>query len=216
MLLGLLADIHEAVEPLREALDLFARHRVDAVVHVGDICHMLERLDDTVALLAQARVAGVWGNHDFGLCRDVDDDMRRRFSPAVIEYMGTLQPTLSVEDCLFTHVEPWLDANDLMQLWYFEGPPDTAKKLARSFDAVPQRVLFSGHMHRWLLGTPRGMIEWDGTTPVRLAPPGRYLVVLHALVRGHCALYDTNTGDLVPLRVTAMQEDRTIRYASSP
>ncbi len=206
MLLGLLADIHEAVEPLREAADLFARHRVDAILHVGDICQMHRRLDDTVGLLHEASVAGVWGNHDFGLCRDVTDETRQRFSPGVIDYMGTLQPTLAREDCLFTHVEPWLDANDLLQLWYFAGAPDTPDKLARSFAAVSQRVLFSGHMHTWFLATPEGPIPWDGSTPVRLAPPGRYLVILHALVRGHCALYDTTTGDLVPLRVRVEEE----------
>jgi hypothetical protein len=164
---------------------------------------MHRRLDDTVALLQGAAVAGVWGNHDFGLCRHIDDETRRRFSAGVIEYMGTLQPALVREDCRFTHVEPWLDANDLLQLWYFEGLPDTPDKLARSFAAVPQRVLFSGHLHDWFLATPQGPISWDGSAPVRLAPPRRYLVILHALVRGHCALYDTTTGDLVPLRVRA-------------
>jgi predicted phosphodiesterase len=201
MLLGLLADIHEAVGPLREALDLFARHRVDAILHLGDICEMHHRLDETIALLQNAGVAGVWGNHDYGLCRDVTDEMRRRFSPGAIEYMRTLQPTLTREDCLFTHVEPWLDANDLLQLWYFEGLPDTPEKLARSFAAVSQRVLFSGHVHKWFLATPAGPIPWDGSAPIRLAPPERYLVVLHALVRGHCAVFDTATGDLIPLRV---------------
>jgi predicted phosphodiesterase len=207
MLLGLLADIHEAVEPLREALDLFARHRVDAVLHVGDICRMHHHLDDTVALLHGAGVAGVWGNHDYGLCRGVDDQTRKRFSAGVIEYMGTLQPTLVREDCLFTHVEPWLDANDVLQLWYFEGPPDTPDKLARSFAAVSQRVLFSGHVHAWFLATPEGQIPWDGSAPVRLAPPGRYLVILHAVVRGRCAVYDTTTGELIPLRVRAEEEE---------
>jgi predicted phosphodiesterase len=207
MLLGLLADIHEAVEPLREALDLFARHRMDAILHVGDICKMHHHLDDTVALLHGAGVAGVWGNHDFGLCRDATDEMRRRFSSGVIAYMSTLQPTLVREDCLFTHVEPWLDANDLLQLWYFEGLPDTREKLARSFAAVSQRVLFSGHLHAWFLASLDGQVPWDGSTPVRLAPPGRYLVILDALVRGHCALYDTTTGDLVPLSVRVEEDE---------
>jgi predicted phosphodiesterase len=207
MRLGLIADIHEAVEPLQEALDLFARNGVDEVLHLGDVCRMHRRLGETVALLAKGNVAGVWGNHDYGLCREVDDETRRRFSPAVTEYMGSLEPAQIRADCLFTHVEPWLDAHDVVQLWYFEGAPDTPEKLARSFAAVPQRVLFSGHQHAWLLGTPDGLISWDGTTPVRLAPPQRYLVVLHALVSGHCAIYDTISGDLVPLRVHAEEEE---------
>jgi predicted phosphodiesterase len=206
MRLGLIADIHEAVEPLAEALDLFAQQRVDAIIHLGDVCRMHHRLDDTVRLLQESKVAGVWGNHDYGLCREMKDEVRR-FSPAVLDYMGTLRPTLTCEDCLFSHVEPWLDANDLLQLWYFDGPPDTPAKLDRCFAAVPQRVLFSGHLHAWFLAGPDGPIPFDGTAPIRLAPPGRYLVILHALVRGHCALYDTRSGDLVPLRLHAAEEE---------
>jgi hypothetical protein len=206
MRLGLLADIHEAVEPLREALALFRQHGVDQVVHLGDICGMHRRLDETVALLQEAGAIGVWGNHDFGLCQRIDGETRQRFSPVVLRYMGSLQPTLSVEDILCSHIEPWLDANDLVQLWYFEGPPDTAVKLARSFDAVPERLLLSGHMHRWFLGTPQGPCEWDGTSRIRLAPPARYLLILHAVVLGHCAIYDSATFEFTPFRLTVEEE----------
>ena len=78
MLLGLLADIHEAVEPLREALGVFARLGVEEVVVLGDICETHRRLEETVSLLREARAVGVWGNHDFGLCRDITDDVRAR------------------------------------------------------------------------------------------------------------------------------------------
>ena len=181
---------------------------MDEVVHLGDVCMRHRRLEETVALLRTANVAGVWGNHDFGLCRSVESEVRRRFSPAVIEYMGTLTPTLTREDCLCTHVEPWLDATDLTQLWYFEDPPQTPAQFARIFDAAPQRVFFSGHRHAWFLAGPAGPIPWDGATPVRLAPPDRYYVVLHAVLRGHCALYDTATGDLVPIRLASAAESR--------
>jgi hypothetical protein len=106
------------------------------------------------------------------------------------------------DDCRFTHVEPWLDAHDLAQLWYFEGLPDTPAKLARSFDAVPQRVLISGHIHRWFLASPAGPIDWDGRSTVWLRPPQRYYLVVDALVHGHCALYDTKTGELEPITLT--------------
>ena len=51
---------------------------------------------------------------------------------------GTLQPHLEIGGCLFTHVEPWLDPHKVEDLWYFDGPPDSPEKLARSFAAVPQ------------------------------------------------------------------------------
>jgi predicted phosphodiesterase len=116
MRLGLLADIHEAVDLLREAIELFRRRGVDEIICLGDFCAMHSHLEETVDLLRGAGVVGVWGNHDFGLCRPADDYARRRFSPELLAYTASLQPRLVRDDCLFTHVEPWLDPNDLMQL----------------------------------------------------------------------------------------------------
>jgi predicted phosphodiesterase len=202
MRLGLLADIHEAADLLREALDLFRRDGVDEVVLLGDFCGMHERLEETVRLLREAGVVGVWGNHDFGLCRPVGDAARARFSPELLNWCATLQPRLVRDDCLFTHVEPWLDPNDVTQLWYFEGLPDTPGKLTRSFDAVPQRVLISGHVHRWFLASPHGPIDWDKRSRLWLRRPQRYYLVVDALVHGHCAIYDTTTAELSPITLT--------------
>jgi len=111
----------------------------------------------------------------------------------------SLQRHLEIDGCLFTHVEPWLDPHKVEDLWYFDGPPDTPAKLARSFAAVSNRVVFLGHFHRWLLGTPDGLLPWRGDGPVRLDDQARHLIVVHAVWDGHCALFDTQTNDLIPL-----------------
>lgn len=156
MLLGLIADIHEAADLLREALEEFRRRGVEEVVFLGDLCAMHQRLEETVALLRGANASGVWGNHDFGLCHGVDAQTRRRYSAELFAYTGTLRPALVREDCLFTHVEPWLDANDVLQLWYFDGLPDTPRQAraqlrrrppARS-DQCPPPPLVPGHAGR--------------------------------------------------------------------
>jgi hypothetical protein len=132
MRLGLIADIHEEVEYLHRALTEFRRRGVDRIVMLGDVVAMTDHLRETVELLASVDAVGVWGNHDFGLCHHPDEHTRARWAGPVLDYMTTLQPRLVIEDCLFTHVEPWLDPEDLLQLWYFEGPPDTVEKLARN------------------------------------------------------------------------------------
>ena len=197
MKLGLLTDIHEHVEYLRAALDCFTRERIDQVVVIGDLLEMGERVDEMCGLLADAAAVGVWGNHDFGLCSDPDAGVRAKYSPAVLRFMTSLHPRLEIGGCHFAHVEPWLDPEDLADLWYFEGPPDTAAKLARIFDAVPNRVIFAGHYHQWLLATPKGIDLWQGETPMRLNP-GRYFVVVGALCEGCYATFDTETAELVP------------------
>ncbi len=200
MKLGLLADIHEHVEELRRAIDVLEKHGADRFVVVGDVFEMGKRIDETVHLLRDVQAVGVWGNHDVGLCFDPDEGVRQRYSAAVLDFMGGLQPRLEIDGCLFTHVEPWLDPHKVEDLWYFDGPPDTPEKLTRSFVAVPNRVMFLGHFHRWLLGTPAGVTPWRGEKPVCLSTNDRSLVVVHAVWDGKCALFDTTTDDLIPFR----------------
>jgi predicted phosphodiesterase len=147
MQIGIVADIHEAIEPLRHALAEFRSRGVEVVINLGDACDTFTpvgRSSDVVALLRGAGAVGVWGNHDVGLCNQVSDKVRPDTDPAVLAYM---------EDCRFSHIEPWLDATRVENLWYFDGAPDTPEKAARSFTAVPERFLFVGHFHRWLVMT---------------------------------------------------------------
>jgi hypothetical protein len=60
-------------------------------------------------------------------------------------------------------------------------------------------------MHRWLLATPDGCLDWHGEQAVRLAS-GRFLVILHALCLGRCAVFDTGTSELVPLDLRTPEE----------
>jgi predicted phosphodiesterase len=193
-----LADIHEQTEQLRKAIDVLQRHGAERFVVLGDVFETEKRIEETVSLLQDVQAVGVWGNHDVGLCFDPDEGVRRRYSAAVLHFMGGLQPRLESDGCLFTHVEPWLDPHKAEDLWYFDGPPDSPEKLARSFAAVPQRVLFIGHMHRWMLGTTDGVIPWQGQQQLYLNRANRYLVVVHAVWDGRCALFNTKTGDLTP------------------
>jgi hypothetical protein len=132
------------------------------------------------------------------LCFDPDEKLRQRYRGAVLSFMSSLQPRLEIDGCLFTHVEPWLDPHKVEDLWYFDGLPDSPEKLARSFAAVPNRVLFIGHLHRWLLGTPEGLLPWQGDRQLCLDRSNRFLVVIHAVRDGKCALFDTQTGELTP------------------
>jgi len=208
MLLGLITDVHEQVEPLRIALRIFQREGVDQIVFLGDFVQHGARLAETAQLLLQAEVTGVWGNHDFGMCGDVPSDYRDEFPPEVFEFAARLKPRMQIEDCHFTHVEPWLDTTQIEDLWYFNGIPSTQEDTARSFaplvcpsgfDTAAARVMFFGHMHRYFAATPSHIINWQGAEPLQLQPAERYLICLAALCDAYCALYDTSTGLLRPL-----------------
>jgi predicted phosphodiesterase len=199
MRISILADIHEDLDHLRWAIDALSRHGADRLVVLGDVCGMHAGLEETVVLLDEARAIGVWGNHDFGLCRDNPrPEDRQRYGDGVLDFMGRLQPRLEVEGCLFTHVEPWLDPEKIEDLWYFDGPPETPEQVSRIFTSVPNRVMFIGHYHRWLLVTPEGLQPWSGDEPTVLGVGSRYLVAVHAVCAGRCALFDTGTNELIP------------------
>ena len=201
MKIGILADIHENLSHLRWAIGVLREQGADRLVVLGDVVETGDRLKETVDLLDEAGTIGVWGNHDFGLCRDNQKpDHRLRYGDGVLAFMGRLQPRLEVEGCLFTHVEPWLDPEKIEDLWFFDGPPETPERVSRIFTAVPNQVTFMGHYHRWLLVTPEGLQTWKGDRPLILDTAQRYLVTVHAVCDGRCALFDTGTNELLPFR----------------
>src|SRR6185503_13350558 len=105
---------------------------------------------------------------------------------SVTGFMTTLRPRLEIAGCYFAHVEPWLDPENVTDLWYFDGPPDDEEKLARIFQAVPNRHIFAGHFHQWLVATPERLLGWLGYEPI-LLDPGRFFVVIGALCLGRSA-----------------------------
>ena len=198
MKLGLLTDIHEHLEHLGTALNRFGKEKVDHVVVIGDVFEMGERIEETCTMLSKVGAIGVWGNHDFGLSFEPTEEMLATYPTVVTEFMTSLQPRLDINGCHFTHVEPWLNPMDLADLWYFDGPPDEHRKLDRIFNAVPNRVMFVGHYHKWLLATPSGIEGWKGDCEVRLDEDDRYFVVVGALCDGQYGIFDTGTSELVP------------------
>ena len=101
--------------------------------------------------------------------------------------------------CHFSHLEPWLDPDDLADLWYVEGPLDEPWKLERIFSAVPHRLMFAGHYHRWLRVLPDRIDGWNGDAVLDLSQ-GRSFVVIDAVMQGRYALLDTETWLLQPFQ----------------
>ena len=56
---------------------------------------------EIVDMLRDLGAEGVWGNHDFGFCRDVSDWVRERYPAAVRDYFATLRPTVEIAGCRF-------------------------------------------------------------------------------------------------------------------
>jgi len=206
--IGIVADIHDAVEPLERALSLLRERGVDRIVTLGDAFETFEPGDPgpkVGALLQGAGAVGVWGNHDFGLSDGASEEVRRQADAGLVEFASRLEPRLVIEGCHFCHIEPWKDPRSLVDLWLFEEYPDTLERARRSFDAVPERILFVGHFHSSLVVREDGRVEWVGARPIRLSEPHRHLVLVPAVLRGWCATYDTDISELALIRCAAPQ-----------
>jgi predicted phosphodiesterase len=203
MRIGIVTDIHDQVELLARALAALRAEAVDAIVTLGDNTDLFWKwraAREVAALLRNAGAIGVWGNHDFGLCRNVTEEIRRRFLSTTCDYFATLQPRLELGGCHFSHIEPFLDPERADDLWATEGRPEDETRAARSFAAIPHRVAFIGHFHRWLITSDTGPVAWDAAAPITLTPPRRFLVVVGPLVQSAFATYDTETRVLTPYR----------------
>jgi len=203
MRFGILADIHDAVTPLRAALARFREEGVEQVVSLGDAFETFkpgEAGPEVASLLREAGAVGVWGNHDVGLSHKIPDSVRDFSDPAMIEFTATLQPQVSIENCRFSHVEPWLNPTIIEELWHFDPVASSLDSAIRSFEAAPEQFLFIGHYHGWALTSTDGPIAWDGTEPLSFDSDKRYFVITADLLHGWSAVFDSARAELTPIR----------------
>jgi Calcineurin-like phosphoesterase superfamily domain len=197
--IGILSDIHEAVELLEVAIGRLTSEGVDRLLVLGDVFETGARLDETVRVLESAGAIGVYGNHDYGLCVDSSPYVHDRFSRPSLAYMGSLLPRMELDGCFFAHREPWLDCSDLCQIWHVHDEDLPAETIAKSFVAEPDRPTFIGHYHRWAAFTEEGPSPWMPPDPLAIPDRGPILVVVAAVCDGHAAILDTGNRVLTPV-----------------
>ena len=197
MKLGILADIHEAVDNVQSALRLFANEHVEQVVLLGDVFETGDHILQTIDLLRSANAIGVWGNHDLGLCCDPDPEFGHIYGRDVLEFFASLLTRFDVDGCLFTHGLPTWDATD-PTIYYLGDKPWDHGSLTPVFVANPDSVMFVGHFHRWYSAGIHGPVDWDGLAPLTLDAANPSLTVIHAVLDGWCAVFDTENRLLSP------------------
>jgi Calcineurin-like phosphoesterase superfamily domain len=204
--LGLVTDVHNHAAELVAALAVFRDRGVDQVVTIGDTCDAFSRGDgagEVASLLDGCSAVGVWGNHDFTLCRDVPAAARDRYKPVVLDVMARMCPRLVIGGCYFSHKESSVDPHDVAQLWdVSDRPLDLVERAGLAFAATDSQWQFVGHYHRWWAATPAGPVGWSRAGPLWFESGQRYFVVVAAVCDGWCGILDTEQGQLEPLRCT--------------
>ncbi len=212
MRIGLIADVHSHVEELASALTVLRKCGVDQVLSLGDTCDAFapaEWSSEVTAMLDQCGAIGVWGNHDYTLCREITDDIRERFSAQTLDWMSQMQPSLQIEDCYFSHRAADIDPHDIAGLWSIEETGiDLHRRAMAGFQYASQPRHFIGHFHQWAVATPTGQGDWQGESPIHLNCDVKHFVVIDAVFNGCCATFDTESGRLDPLRFETPQGGR--------
>jgi predicted phosphodiesterase len=210
--LGLITDVHDNTLALRLIIREMQREKVPKIVVLGDVTEP-HTAEANTQLLSEAGAMGVYGNHDFAFSKPESGDyawLIQHFSGAVFAYMATLRAQMSECGLLLNHGPPsWgdpaVDIIDYMQRETLETP----EEYRREFALVGERIIFTGHTHRFRIAECTGnhcdtrILEWDGTTPVVLDPDKRHFVEIGAAQDGHYAIYDLATKILSPRRVEA-------------
>ena len=90
MRIGLVTDIHNDADALSRALAALEARGIDLLVTLGDTCDVFlpdGGIVEVATMLQERHAVGVWGNHDFVLCRNVDDrylsPLRRQSRPRI-------------------------------------------------------------------------------------------------------------------------------------
>lgn len=155
MRFGLIGDVHAEDERLRVALATMRSQRVDRILCVGDVADGRGDIEKTCALLRDANVTTVRGNHDRWLREDTMRDLAHAhrmtaISPEAIAFLKALPTSTTIDvpggKLLLCH---GVGDNDMQQL-----KPHDAGYAISSNDAL-LKVLFdpsivimvSGHTH---------------------------------------------------------------------
>ena len=186
---GVIGDVHAEDALLEQALEGFAQRGVDAVLCTGDIADGPGDLARCCALLEEAEVHCVRGNHDRWLLTDrarrVPDAHRREdLDERALAFLEALPVERTLQTCEGpVRLCHGIAGNDLAKVW--PGSERMDAERSETLDALiaegELRWLVNGHMHyRMLLDFETLTLINAGTLAARYRPPGVTLLDFEA------------------------------------
>jgi putative phosphoesterase len=148
--LGLISDVHATSAPLKEALSIFMREKVDQIICAGDIAGYFEELETTIDLLLEHECATIIGNHDqtyIELHSDEVDTKQYRFLNSLPE---TLQYEIENKHIYVVHAHPPASQHGGIKLLDVDGNLIDEQKQywQQELAGVRYDVLIVGHTHQ--------------------------------------------------------------------
>lgn len=151
MNIGLISDVHATVQPVKEALEILHREKVDVVFCAGDIAGYGTELEQTAALLQERGCISILGNHDAWHLADNPGKPTQKTNA----YLASLPEVWDFESdgvCIHgVHASPPGSMDRGIRLLDEHGNILTAEKKywTRQLQGYRYDVLIVGHTHQY-------------------------------------------------------------------
>lgn len=161
MKVAIISDIHGNYEAFREVLADIKKSKVDRIISLGDNIGYGPEPDKVVQEILDRGIPSVKGNHELAIedeeylawfnpvARKSLMKTRELLSPSSIEFVTSLEPFLSADDCRYVHGFP----PDSPMIYMFQTSETRKKQILKK---IPERLCFIGHTHTL------EMISFDG------------------------------------------------------
>jgi predicted phosphodiesterase len=154
--IGVIGDVHAEHARLARALDWLIGQRLDAVLCTGDVADGVGCIDQSCALLRDAGVLTVAGNHDRWLLTErmrhvADAHHAEDLADATLDYLSSLPRTRELDTVagrlLLCH---GIGEHDMGKVWPGTRGPDSVRRseaLDTLIAADRHRLIVHGHLH---------------------------------------------------------------------
>lgn len=184
MRLGLISDVHGNLAALQVAMAALEREGVTEVLCAGDVVGYGPQPNECIALLAQAGVTCVAGNHDLlalglldgsrsgALARTTMQWTRRSLGSAEHAFLSALPLVVHRPGLVMAH-----GSLDDPETYVWPGPLATDELRLMEQRWPSARFLVLGHTHKQaVFGQVHGAHRLRGGSAVRVAGPERFLI----------------------------------------
>jgi putative phosphoesterase len=147
--LGLISDVHSSPLPLRQALGIFDREKVDDIICAGDIAGYYDTLPETIELLVHSNCKAIIGNHDQSYLEEVPAE-----GSPMRDYLQQLPQTLDLvieqKRVFVVHANPPSEQHGGIKLLNQQGEVKAERKelWTSTLSDLDRDILIVGHTHQ--------------------------------------------------------------------
>ena len=191
-MIGIMADSHGQVAPIRDALAVFDDAGCRSIYHLGDVCdsNHPETANACMRFLQDRRVQTIKGNNDQAIVANHIDREKSPVPPEVLRALKKLELVKYYQKAMFIHSLPFIQELGLSSMIGAMG----RMEITRFCNDFPGKILFRGHSHSpeiaWLQRQQVKAQPLAAGLKLNLSKKIPCVVTCGALTRGLCMIWN--------------------------